>query len=46
MFPQFSTFITDPVDADVTVEFEIGIITGSFTQATGALTLRGTRAGR
>lgn len=43
--PAFSTFITDPVDADVTVEFEIGPITGSFTQATGALTLSGTAGG-
>lgn len=43
--PQFSTFITDPVAADVTVDFEIGVITGSFTQATGALTLQGEAGG-
>ena len=43
--PDFSTFITDPVDADVTVEFEIGVITGGFNQATGALTLSGTAGG-
>lgn len=43
--PQFSTFITDPVDADVAVDFEIGTITGSFNQATGALTLSGTAGG-
>jgi hypothetical protein len=43
--PQFSTFITDPIDADVAVDFEIGTIGGSFTQATGALTLSGTAGG-
>lgn len=43
--PDFSTFITDPLDADVTVEFEIGTITGSFDQATGALELSGTAGG-
>jgi hypothetical protein len=43
--PDFSTFITDPVDADVTVQFEIGVITGSFDQATGALALSGTAGG-
>ena len=30
--PEFSTHITEPLDADVTVDFEIGIITGSFTR--------------
>ena len=43
--PQFSTHITDPIDADVTVDFEIGVITGSFNQATGALTLEGEAGG-
>jgi hypothetical protein len=43
--PKFSTHITTPIDADVTVDFEIGIITGSFTQATGALTLEGEAGG-
>ena len=43
--PEFSTFITDPVDADVAVDFEIGIITGSFDMATGALTLEGEAGG-
>jgi hypothetical protein len=43
--PEFSTFITDPIDADVTVEFEIGTIAGSFTQASGALTLEGEAGG-
>jgi hypothetical protein len=43
--PEFSTFITDPIEADVTVDFEIGTITGSFTQATGALALSGTAGG-
>lgn len=43
--PEFSTHITEPVNADVTVDFEIGVITGSFTQATGALTLSGIAGG-
>ncbi len=44
--PEFETFIEDdPVDADVTVEFEIGVISGSFTQATGALALSGEAGG-
>lgn len=43
--PQFSTFITEPIEADVTVDFNIGTITGSFTQATGALTLEGEAGG-
>lgn len=43
--PQFSTHITQPIDADVTVDFDIGVITGSFTQATGALTLSGQAGG-
>jgi PASTA domain len=43
--PEFVTHITDPIDADVSVEFEIGTITGSFDQATGALTLSGKAGG-
>jgi hypothetical protein len=43
--PQFSTHITHPIDAEVTVDFEIGEISGSFNQATGALTLSGEAAG-
>jgi len=43
--PQFSTHITTPIVADVTVDFDIGVITGSFTQATGALTLSGQAGG-
>ncbi len=43
--PQFATHITTPIVADVTVDFDIGLITGSFTQATGALTLSGQAGG-
>jgi PASTA domain len=44
--PVFETFIEDdPVDANVAVEFQIGIITGSFNQATGELTLSGKAGG-
>lgn len=43
--PQFATHITEPIDANVTVDFDIGVITGSFTQATGALTLSGQAGG-
>jgi hypothetical protein len=43
--PEFSTHITDPLDADVTVDFKIGVIDGIFTQATGALTLSGDAGG-
>jgi hypothetical protein len=43
--PEFLTHITDPIDADVAVEFEIGIINGSFTEATGALFLSGEAGG-
>jgi hypothetical protein len=39
--PDFSTHITEPLNADVNVHFEIGVIEGSFNQATGALTLQG-----
>lgn len=44
--PAFSTHITDPIDADVTVEFEIGEIEGSFAWAIGVLTLKGEAGGR
>lgn len=43
--PQFATHITEPIVADVTVDFDIGEIEGSFNQATGALTLKGTAGG-
>lgn len=43
--PHFETFITDPIDANVTVDFDIGEISGSFNQGTGALTLSGTAGG-
>jgi hypothetical protein len=43
--PDFETHIEEPIDADVTVSFDIGQITGSFDQATGALSLTGTAGG-
>lgn len=43
--PDFLTHITEPIDADVSVDFDIGEIEGSFVQATGALTLKGTAGG-
>jgi len=43
--PEFVTHITAPIDADVSVEFEIGTVTGSFDQTTGALTLTGKAGG-
>lgn len=43
--PQFSTSITEPIVADVTVDFDIGTIAGSFDQATGALSLSGEAGG-
>lgn len=43
--PDFSISITDPIDAEVTVDFDIGVITGSFDQATGALALSGEAGG-
>lgn len=43
--PAFSTRITDPIDADVTVEFDIGEIEGNFAWAVGALTLKGQAGG-
>jgi hypothetical protein len=44
-FPAFSTHITEPIDADVTVNFELGPIAGSFDAATGALALQGEAVG-
>ena len=43
--PQFSTEITTPIVAEVTVDFDIGTIAGSFIQGTGALTLTGEAGG-
>jgi PASTA domain len=43
--PDFEIFIEDPIEADVIVDFDIGQITGSFDQATGALSLTGVAAG-
>jgi len=43
--PDFETHIEEPIKADVTVDFDIGQITGSFDQATGALSLSGVAAG-
>jgi hypothetical protein len=39
--PQFSTHITSPINADVTVDFDYPAITGSFLAATGELSLSG-----
>ncbi|MDQ2631257.1 MAG: hypothetical protein M3Y75_09865 [Actinomycetota bacterium] len=43
--PAFSTHITEPIDADVTVDFEIGEIEGNFAWAVGVLTLKGKAGG-
>jgi hypothetical protein len=43
--PAFETHITTPIDADVTVDFEIGEIEGNFAWAVGALTLKGEAGG-
>jgi hypothetical protein len=43
--PQFSTHITDPINADVAVDFDIGVISGTFVQATGGLSLSGEAGG-
>jgi hypothetical protein len=43
--PAFSTHIVDPIDAYVTVDFQIGMITGGFDEATGVLTGSGTAGG-
>jgi hypothetical protein len=42
--PEFSTDITEP-NTHVTVDFEIGVINGSFNEATGALSLSGVAGG-
>lgn len=43
--PDFEIHIEEPIHADVTVSFDIGQITGSFDEATGALSLTGTAGG-
>jgi len=43
--PDFETHIEEPIVSDVTVDFDIGQITGSFDAATGALSLTGEAAG-
>jgi PASTA domain-containing protein len=43
--PDFETHIEEPIKADVTVDFNIGQITGSFDQATGTLSLTGVAGG-
>lgn len=39
--PDFSTSITEPIEADVTVEFDVEEFNGDFVQATGELVLEG-----
>jgi len=43
--PDFETHIEEPIVADVTVDFNIGQISGSFDQSTGALSLTGVAGG-
>jgi PASTA domain/Bacterial Ig domain len=43
--PDFETHIEEPIKADVTVDFDIGQISGSFDQSTGALSLTGVASG-
>ena len=43
--PDFSTHIAQPLNAAVTVQFHIGIITGSFDRTTGVLTGTGFAGG-
>jgi hypothetical protein len=43
--PDFETHMEEPIVADVTVDFDIGQITGSFDRATGALSLTGEAGG-
>lgn len=43
--PDFETHIEEPIVADVTIDFDIGQITGSFDKATGALSLTGEAGG-
>jgi hypothetical protein len=44
--PDFETLIEEPIEAAVTVDFNIGQISGNFTKASGALTLTGEAGGR
>src|SRR3954452_8606462 len=43
--PDFETHMEQPIVADVTVDFDIGQITGSFNAVTGALSLTGVAGG-
>jgi hypothetical protein len=43
--PDFETFIEEPIEANVIVDFDIGEISGSFSQTTGALSLTGVAGG-
>lgn len=43
--PDFTKFIDNPIDANVTFEFEIGDITGTFDEATGELAASGKAGG-
>lgn len=43
--PEFKTFVTGLFEGNVTVDFNIGEISGSFDQATGALSLSGEAGG-
>jgi hypothetical protein len=43
--PDFETHIEEPIVADVTIDFDIGQIIGSFDQASGALSLTGEAGG-
>jgi hypothetical protein len=43
--PDFDTLIEEPIEAEVTVDFDIGEINGSFNAATGALSLTGEAGG-
>jgi hypothetical protein len=43
--PDFETHMEEPIVADVTVDFDIGQISGSFDRSTGALSLTGEAAG-
>lgn len=43
--PDFETHIEGPIEAEVTVDFDIGQIVGGFAKATGALSLTGEAGG-
>jgi hypothetical protein len=43
--PDFETVIEEPIEAAVTVDFNIGQISGNFTKAVGALSLTGEAGG-